>query len=140
MSFLLRSHPAGGWADRLGHELAQFTNISPDRAAMARGRSQGGSDVIEGLARVITTPSTVALDAAMAGAPVALAAPGGSIYDPLPLLRAPQDWIDFAAGARFDPMTLDQFLSHVLVGGDGAARIVERLSRDLMGLSRRQHG
>ena len=138
--FLLRSHPAAGWADQFGHDLAQFANISRDQAAMARGRPQGGADIIQGLARVITTPSTVALDAAMAGVPVALAAAGGKLYDPLPLLRSPDDWIGFAAGGAFDRRTLDQFCSRVLVGGDGAVRIAERLRRDLMGASQHHHG
>jgi hypothetical protein len=56
------------------------------------------------------------------------------------VLRKPQDWIDFSAGGGMDGRTLDQFLSRVLVAGDGAPRIVERLSRDLMGIGPRHHG
>lgn len=132
--FLLRPHPAGGWADQLGHELVQFANITRLAASDLRAGAPGGTDVVRGLARVITTPSTVALDAAQAGLPVALAAPGGGTYAPLPELRSPQDWVEFAGGAALAPGALDQFLSRVLVAGDGAARIVERLSRDLMSL------
>jgi hypothetical protein len=95
---------------------------------------------MQGVRLVITTPSTVALDAAAAGRPVALAADGGPAYAPLPVLRKPQDWIDFSAGASADRSTLDQFLSRVLVAGDGAPRIIERLSRDLMSSGPTQHG
>lgn len=138
--FLLRPHPAGGWADQVGHELAQFDNITRARAVETRSSSEGGASVVQGLRRVITTPSTVALDAASAGAPVALATPGGAEYHPLPVLRTPQDWIAFASGGGFDRRTLDQFLARVLVAGDSAPRIAEQLSRDLEGQRRRLHG
>jgi hypothetical protein len=52
-------------------------------------------------AAVITTPSTVALDAARHGLPVAVVAQGLSLnnYEPLPLLRDSQDWHRFVADA-----------------------------------------
>jgi hypothetical protein len=137
--FLLRPHPAAGWADQLSHELVQFGNITAARASEARAGAEGGAEVVRGLGRVITTPSTVALDAAQAGVPVALAADGGPLYAPLPQLRTEQDWIAFAGAEEGGPRGLDQFLSRVLLAGDGAARIAERLSRDLMGLKRQPH-
>ena len=81
---------------------------------------------------MITTPSTAALDAALAGIPVALAASGGASYHPLPVLDGSDAWVAFASGAAYDPCVLDQFRSRVLVAGDGALRIVERLGRDLV--------
>ena len=80
---------------------------------------------------MITTPSTIALDAAAAGAPTALAAPGGEVYAPLTELHGPEDWIAFASGIGDDPAGLDRFVSRVLVSGDASPRIVERLRRDL---------
>ncbi len=127
---LVRAHPAGGWADQLGQELAAFGNITLQTALDARLQPESGAAVLRGLSRVITTPSTIALDAAAAGAPVALAAPGGGAYDPLPVLHGPEDWVSFAAGGPYDPRTLDQFRSRVLVAGNGAPRIAGRLSRD----------
>lgn len=129
---LLRTHPAGGWSDQLGHELAPFQNIVRPGAQEARGRLGGGAEILRGLSRVITTPSTVALDSALAGIPVALATPGGASYRPLPLLDTPAAWVAFASGEAYDPAVLDQFRSRVLVAGDGAPRIVERLGRDLV--------
>jgi hypothetical protein len=128
----LRPHPAGGWADQLGHELAQFKNIHGASAPEARERPEGGLQILRGLSRVITTPSTVALDSALAGLPVALAAAGGGAYEPLPVLSGPQAWVAFASGAAYDRGMLDQLRSRVLVAGDGAVRIVERLGRDLV--------
>lgn len=51
-----------------------------------------------GLAGVITTPSTLALDAAWAGLPVAVAGYGLglSAYAPLPVLQNTEDWVAFA--------------------------------------------
>ena len=129
---LLRPHPAGGWADELGHELAPFKNIVRPSAAEARARQEGGAQVLREISRVITTPSTVALDSALAGIPVALAADGGASYRPLPVLDGPDAWVAFACGATYDRLQLDQFRSRVLVAADGAARIVERLGWDLV--------
>jgi hypothetical protein len=131
LSILLRPHPAGGWADRLRHELAQFGNITASPASDARRGIEGAVEIMQGVKRVITTPSTVALDAALAGRPVALAAAGGAVYEPLPRLDGPDDWVAFAGSPALDSRTLDQFRSRVLVAGDGAPRIVERVSRDL---------
>ncbi len=132
LRILLRPHPAGGWADQLGHELAPFQNIVRASADEARGRLGGGADILKELSRVITTPSTVALDSALAGIPVALALSGGGVYAPLPVLDSPEGWVAFASGEAYDLGLLDQFCSRVLVAGDGAPRIVERLGRDLV--------
>ena len=132
LRILLRPHPAGAWADQLGHELAPFQNIVRSSAEEARGRLGGGADILKELSRVITTPSTVALDSALAGIPVALAVSGGGVYAPLPVLDAPGGWVAFASGEAYDLGLLDQFRSRVLVAGDGAPRIVERLGRDLV--------
>ena len=130
---LLRPHPAGGWADRVSHELAPFPNITPARAIDARRDPAGSPDLLQGIQRVITTPSTIALDAALAGLPIAMAVPGGSVYEPLPVLRTLEDWVAFAGGGMDDPAALDQFRSRVLVDGDAGPRIVERLRGDLAG-------
>ncbi len=74
----------------------------------------------------------MAVDSALAGAPVALAVSGAASYQPLPLLDGPEAWVAFASGAPYDPTLLDQFRSRVLVAADGAPRIVERLGRDLV--------
>ena len=129
---VLRPHPAGGWADTLGHELARFGNIRRLGAPEMRARPEGGGEFLRGVSRVITTPSTVALDAALAGAPTALALSGGSAYAPLPVLGDEQAWVAFASGAAYDPGVLDQFRSQALVAGDGAPRVLERLKRDLV--------
>jgi hypothetical protein len=129
---LLRPHPAGGWADSFGHELAQFENIRRLGASEGRARLEGGGELLRSVSRVITTPSTIALDAALAGAPTALAAPGGGAYAPLPTLENEHAWVAFASGAAYDPGILDQFRARVLVAGDGAPRLLERVKLELV--------
>ena len=129
---LVRPHPAGGWGDGISHELAQFPNITPALAAAGRTGVASGVDLLQGVRRVITTPSTIALDAALAGVQVAVATDGGAVYAPLQQVRTPQDWTVFASGRMDDPLALDQFRSRVLVEGDAAPRIVERLHGDLV--------
>jgi len=129
---LLRGHPAGAWADGLGHELAQFANITTALAARTRRDVSGAVEILRGIKRVITTPSTIALDAALAGRPVALAVDGGGLYSPLPVLTSPDDWVRFASSSDPCRETLDLFRSRVLVLGDGAARIAERIHRGLL--------
>ena len=140
LRILLRPHPAGAWSDQLSHELAQFANITPISTSDARTSLAGSSEILGEIERVITTPSTVALDAALAGLPTALAVPGGAAYRPLPVLDSARDWIDFSSSAVSDPSALDQFRSRVLLAGDGAQPIVGRLSLDLLGLSPNSHG
>lgn len=131
LKIMLRPHPAGAWGESLGLEFACFGNMTLVGGAEAR-RSLESLTQSPGLAaRVITTPSTVALDAALAGRPVALAAAGGTLYSPLKVLSSPSDWLDFAFSE--DPMAgeLDDFKRRTLVEGDAADRIVNRMRRDL---------
>lgn len=128
---VLRPHPAGAWGDRLRLEFAQFGNITLIGGAEARRSVENLAQSPGQAARVITTPSTIALDAALAGRPVALAADGGSLYTPLKVLNAPGDWLDFACSDNPTASGLDDFKRRVLADGDAAERIVRRMSRDL---------
>jgi hypothetical protein len=131
LRIVLRPHPAGAWGERLGLEFAYFANMTLVGGAEAR-RSLGNLTQSPGLAaRVITTPSTIALDAALAGRPVALAADGGSLYRPLKVLASPPDWVEFACSDKPMSGAIEDFKHRVLVEGDAADRIVRRMSRDL---------
>lgn len=131
LKLLVRPHPAGRWSMQLSQELAPFANISLAGPAELQAEPSGGAEAVREVRRVITTPSTVALDAAVGGVPVALATPGGEVYSPLPVLAGPDDWVAFAQGIGDHRSSLDRFASRVLVGGDASPRIVERLARDL---------
>lgn len=81
--------------------------------------------------RVITTPSTVALDAARLGIPTAVAAYDLDLrfYEPLKLLRDTRDWENFI---KADPAeegigSCDSFVAKHCVAGDASANILETL-------------
>ena len=81
----------------------------------------------------ITTPSTVALDAALAGKPVAVASYGLdlSVYSPLPLLNDFKDWDDFivSSGTRENEMVSRSlaFRDRNLLPGDPLPRILQSI-------------
>lgn len=131
LKVVVRPHPAGGWGERLGHEFAQFAGLTIAGGAEARQSLSNTAQSAALAARVITTPSTVALDAALAGRKVALAVDGGSIYTPLQVLQGPGDWLTFAQSDTAMAAELNDFKRRVLVEGDAADRIVERMCRDI---------
>ena len=79
--------------------------------------------------RIIITPSTVALDAAMAGRPVALAFAGGPLYSGLPVLQSEADWLDFAA--HTDTTSGEAFLAPFRIDDDPAGSVVDHLMTTL---------
>jgi hypothetical protein len=119
---LLRPHPAGAWSR--GLDLGRRPNVT----LHATGTIQ---EAVSACARVITTPSTVALDAAQAGRPVALAGEGGDLYRPLPVLREPAEWVAFAASGDDQRGVREVFLDRVVLPGDAVAKIIDRLRQDL---------
>lgn len=131
LRLLVRSHPAGGWLDGFAAQLAGRANLTLEPAELSRSSVAPGWTAAASARRVITTPSTVALDAVSAGRPVALAVEGGAPYRPLPVLHRLADWIAFAeAPARTGGAEAD-FLARHLAGGDAAASIVACLLSDL---------
>lgn len=83
---------------------------------------------------VVTTPSTIALDAALAGTPVAVVRydqkiPYYALYEPLPLINTRADWQDFLDKVSRDPQLLEPsrqtFLDNVILPGDAAERLLD---------------
>lgn len=145
--FLVKPHHAGAWlsARHAGRPPAADNLLIADPAA-AEWESHTAAALLPSLAAVITTPSTVALDAARLGLPAAVVAGDLSLdnYRPLTLLDGPDTWIGFVEGA-LDPLKRPElvdrstrFLDRVLVPGDAARRIVEDLQKVVnMGWSRK---
>jgi hypothetical protein len=131
LKIALHAHPAGGWAEALRLEFAHFSGLTLVDGTEARSQLASTAQSPGQAARVITTPSTVALDAALADRPVALAVEGGSIYTPLQVLEGPGDWLTFAQSGNAMAAELIEFKRRVLVEGDAADRIVERMFRDI---------
>lgn len=98
--FFVRPHPAGKWlTERFEGARPKAANLllaAPDDARFAAWTTPVLLALADG---VITTPSTIALDGARAGRPVAVAAYDLALpdYAPLPLLRGVADWTRFIA-------------------------------------------
>lgn len=130
LSILVRAHPAGGWLDQQAAALARFAHVTFEPSTAAGRRHTAGPAVAASVAKVITTPSTVALDSALANRPVALTHDGGVLFSPLPVLITPADWMDFA-DHPCSPGPGRAFAQRMVVEGDAVARIVRRLKQDL---------
>lgn len=128
---LLSPHPAGGWGECLTELTASWPNLLVQTAAERRAEIGGAIDAIAACRRIITSPSTVALDAAQQGRPVAVCAPGGAIYEALPLLRSADDWARFAASNDELSGPMATFVADSVLPGDATVRILQRLKRDL---------
>jgi len=129
-SLYVRAHPAGGWLDEAAEALSGRPNLTFVSSALAREQTEGGRQAATKMRRIITTPSTIALDSVMAGRPVALAGHPAPAYAPLPVLNGPEDWLDFADG-RADGQADHEFLNRWIAPVDWAGSVNAHLSRVL---------
>jgi hypothetical protein len=138
-TFLIKPHPGGKWlTSRYTGDLPGAENLiiaNPDDAAWARYTTV---DLIGFADGVITTPSTVALDSARLGCPVAVVAYQLALaeYTPLNLLRSTDDWKDFVRSLENQgeitalKQNASDFLDAILIPGDAAGRIIDRIVAD----------
>ncbi|OYX35505.1 MAG: hypothetical protein B7Y99_03065 [Caulobacterales bacterium 32-69-10] len=97
---ILKPHHAGLWSVKNRHLIPQWpSNLIVADPTDAFWEPFTAGALVHLADVVITTPSTVALDAVQAGKPVAVGAYGLDLraYAPLPLLQKAQDWSDFIA-------------------------------------------
>jgi hypothetical protein len=142
-TFLVKPHPSGKWwSERADSPRPRGDNLllaAPGDDALAEWSN---ARIFSAAAAIVTTPSTIALDAARAGTPVAVALgdlPEQELaaYAPLPLLRGPRDWHDFVAAARSPESraglasSAASFANAAFVPGDAAARVIDRIVLDL---------
>lgn len=134
--FLVKPHHAGLWLTRRyeGERPARDNLVIADPQA-PEWEGHTAAALLGHMSAVITTPSTVALDAARLELPAAVAA-GDLLLDnylPLTLLATQSDWLDFVAraldadrrGELRDQSS--RFVDLVLTPGNAARRIVEDL-------------
>lgn len=97
--FLVKPHPAGQWfalSDSVPYNLPD--NIFVIDNTDQDWRQLSGTQLVRFVDAVITTPSTIAIDAAIASVPVAVVAHSlGSLdmYAGLDMLNQPDDWHEF---------------------------------------------
>jgi hypothetical protein len=135
--FLVKPHHAGLWLTRrYDGERPSAPNLVIADPQSPVWERYTASQLLGLMSAVITTPSTVALDAARRNMPVGVFAMGLDLanYEPLPLLR------NLDAVAAFVRASLDdsargelerasaKFVDRVLVPGDGAQRIASDLA------------
>jgi hypothetical protein len=135
--FLVKPHHAGQYLAKCWHLLKDAPpNVLLADPAARPWEPFTASAIIGAADAVITTPSTVALDAARAGRPVAVTRYGLRLplYEPLPLLECAADWLAFLDGATATPDAfsgqLEHFCKRHVLEGDAVGRILDRISSD----------
>lgn len=140
--FVLKPHHAGLWLTRhYEHEKPASDNLLIADPQSPEWEHHTAGALMTHMSAVITTPSTVALDAARMGLPVAVVADDLRLenYSPLSLLADQADWIDFVRraldrGSRGNLEELSsRFVDRVITPGNAAQRIVD----DLLGMGER---
>jgi Glycosyl transferases group 1 len=136
VTFLVKPHHAGLWlTQRYEGQRPVASNLVIADPQTPPWESHTASALLGCMTVVITTPSTVALDAARYGLPVAVFAGGLDLsnYQPLLLLQSLTDWQDFIKAALDAEQSgilkkaASSFVERVLVEGDGAQRIAADL-------------
>lgn len=136
VTLLVKPHNAGLWlTQRFRGRLPMQPNLIVADPKSSRWGSAVATSLFWRCTAVITTPSTVALDAARYGLPVAVVADGFHLdnYSPLPLLRTELDWQNFASDAMMQPTRqqlltrAQEFCQRVVLPGDAALRILQTL-------------
>ncbi|HKP26710.1 MAG TPA: hypothetical protein VJV39_22770 [Dongiaceae bacterium] len=126
-SFIVKPHMGGQWFVRAGSSAPLPPNVEIAHPAAARWRRFTADAFLAHASAVITTPSTIALDAARYGVPTALVTYGiaAGNYHPLPRLEQSADWLAFVDQVRrgsYDRAALQAFFADAVVPGDAVAR------------------
>lgn len=136
--FLLKPHHAGMWLVKNAHLMSG----APENIVLADPTNPTwepytGASIISSVDAVITTPSTIALDAARIGCPVAVLGYGLELplYDPLTILETQQDWLGFLDAATSGSSALrnagKRFAERHVIEGDSVGRIISKIAEDI---------
>ena len=141
--FILKSHPVS-----IRKRSEEFTSRLNNMEAVdiADMLDNGGHELttpllLSNALGVITTPSTIALDSALLGAPVAVTRYGLdlSYYAPLSLIDGISDWLTFLDiltnedKQNHSKLNGERFLTRVVVPGDSATKISDLMTERLRG-------
>lgn len=131
--FLVKPHHAGMWlTKRYTGEQPVAANLVIANPESPDWQQYTADDLLGRMSAVITSPSTVALDAARRDLSVAVVAHDLDVdlYQPLKTIRSTQDWADFVAQALGRPgpdMLSRAFVDRTIISGPTAARILDNL-------------
>lgn len=130
--FLLRPHPQGRWlTQRFKGDKPSSANLIIADPSSPEWSGVTGHAVIARSSRVLTTPSTVALDAAQAGKPVAVFGYGLPLplYRPLDIIESASDLDAFLA--RNDDVSANSFVKEAIHAGNAARNIFEIIAAEI---------
>lgn len=132
---IIHPHPAGQWArqNRLEFDPTSNIRIIPDEQT---DLAPSLHSLLQGAEMLIATASTTALDAALAGTPVAVFAHDMDLptYSPLPMLSSAVDLVNFIQSPSINANCVRRFLDQTVMHGDGAELIIDRITMDVLNL------
>ena len=135
--FLLKPHHAGKYLVRPGRLEGHGSNVIIANPDDPKWEPYTAPAVIPHCKCVITTPSTVALDAAELGVPVAVTAYGLSldVYQPLPQIQNAADWLAFIDSSLTEREGLldknNIFRQRARLDGDCISRVTDLVVADM---------
>ncbi|HEX4097585.1 MAG TPA: hypothetical protein VHX64_12705, partial [Caulobacteraceae bacterium] len=132
--FLVKPHHAGRWLSRNRARLAERPNLVIIDPTDSAWEPHTAPALIASVDRVLTTPSTVALDAARTGRPVAVLGYDLELplYDPLPVVRRPGDLDAFLESPIEDALVRNEaFLRRAVLPGRADHRIAAAIAEAL---------
>ncbi|MEP7729359.1 glycosyltransferase [Marinomonas primoryensis] len=146
ITFIIKPHNAGLWlTGRYDGEKPEHRNVLIIDPLSSDWSDITAAHLLPHLSAVITTPSTIALDAARLSIPTAVVAQGLQLanYAPLSLIRDMHDWGAFVSQVlnAYQKKSLeeqsDQFIDRVLLSNEGAAkRIVDDIKNNKINFNR----
>ena len=139
MKFLIKPHHAGQWlTSRHKGPIRRFPNLIIADPADPKWEPYTATDLLGAVDCVITTPSTVALDAAFLGLPVAVVEYDLDLayYNNLPLVHNGQEWKEFIQQSR-EPSSRQflmsrsrEFARNTLCSGNAVSAILDTIGID----------
>jgi len=137
-TFIVKPHHTGQWlTQHYRNRVPKANNLIVADPKDPTWEAFTAPALIEIASAVITTPSTVAIDAARSHCPVAIVAYDLTLprYEPLPLLHNGEDWQGFVCQVEKpgeqSMAGVKAFLRDRLVPGDAAERIATQITGDL---------
>ncbi len=139
-TFLVKPHHAGLWlTNRYKGSLPSADNLVIANPKLAKWEPFTAPAIIQNADGVITTPSTVALDAARMDCPVSVVSYGLELpnYAPLSTINSQEDWTCFVRQLQSPEEKIKtqnqarQFVDRNIIAGDAIARIVELITADI---------
>ncbi len=130
MIFVLKPHMGGQWFTRTSNQRPLPDNLIVADPGAPQWRRFAADSFLAHAAGAITTPSTIALDAARYDLPTALVGYGlpADNYAPLFRIEEASDWTDFVQQVRtgsHDMTKIRQFHDLSVIPGDAVTRILD---------------